>query len=181
MGMIFYRLFFVFTLFFILSLKEVIFIALILSVLLCISYKEIFYMTKKTMKSILFFNTSISLGYFIIALIKGINPYHYLLYINIKVFTLTYFVFYFFHKINMVEFFTFSKELSFLLMIALSQIISYKKTYIDFKLAYKARVIKKLKSREKRFILRVFEFFFTKAFKDSKERTIAMRARGFFD
>lgn len=178
--MIAYRLFFVFILFFIISLKEVLFIALLLSFLLLVSYKEIFYITKKTVKSLLFFNASISLGYFIVALIKGIDPYHYILYINLKVFTLTYFVLYFFRKINMVEFFAFSKDLSFLLMITLSQIISYKKTYTDFKFAYKARVIKKLQSREKDFILKVFEFFFSKALKDSKERTMAMKARGFF-
>jgi len=180
MNMVLYRLFFVFTLFLILSLKEIVFIALLLSFFLCISYKKIFYMTKKTMQSLLFFNVSISLGYFIAALIKGTDPYHYILYINLKVFTLTYFVFYFFHKINMVEFFAFSKDLSFLLMITLSQIISYKKTYTDFKLAYKARVIKQLRSREKKFIIKVFEFFFSKALKDSKERTMAMKARGFF-
>jgi len=178
--MVLHRLFFIASLLLILSLKEIAFIALFLAVLLLVSYKKALYITKKTVKSLLFFNLSVSLGYFIIASLKGMDPYHYIFYINLKVFTLTYFVFYFFHKINMVEFFAFSKDLSFLLMITLSQIISYKKTYEDFTLAYKARVIKKLHSREKKFILRVFEFFFSKALKDSKERTLAMKARGFF-
>ncbi len=178
--MVLHRLFFIASLLLILSLKEMAFIALFLSVLLLVSYKKVVYITKKTLQSLLFFNGSISLGYLTVALFQGIDPYHYILYINLKVFTLTYFVFYFFHKINMVEFFSFSKDLSFLLMITLSQIISYKKTYEDFKLAYKARVIKKLQSREKKFILRVFEFFFSKALQDSKERTLAMKARGFF-
>ncbi|UCN01295.1 hypothetical protein LCX93_05095 [Sulfurimonas sp. SWIR-19] len=178
--MVLYRLFFIASLLLILSLKEMVFTALFLAVLLLLSYKQALYITKRAVKSLLFFNLSVSLGYFIVASLKGIDPYHYIFYINLKVFTITYFVFYFFHKINMVEFFAFSKDLSFLLMITLSQIISYKKTYEDFTLAYKARVIKKLHSREKKFILRVFEFFFSKALKDSKERTLAMKARGFF-
>jgi cobalt/nickel transport system permease protein len=81
----------------------------------------------------------------------------------------------------MVKFFSFSKELSFLLTMTLSQIFSYKKTFEDFRLAYKARVIKKLRSREKNFITKTFEFFLKKALKDSKEKTLAMKARGFFD
>jgi cobalt/nickel transport system permease protein len=81
----------------------------------------------------------------------------------------------------MVRFFSFSKEVSFLLTMTLSQIFSYKKTFEDFRLAYKARVIKKLRSREKSFITKTFEFFLKKALKDSKEKTLAMKARGFFD
>jgi cobalt/nickel transport system permease protein len=81
----------------------------------------------------------------------------------------------------MIEFFSFSKELSFLLSISLSQIISYKKTFEDFRLAYRARVVRSLREREKGFVGRVFEFFLLKALRDSKERTMAMKARGFFD
>jgi len=113
--------------------------------------------------------------------VKGFSPWEYLLYINTKVYLLTYFVFYFFSKVDMIEFFAFSKELSYLLSISLSQIISYKKTFEDFRLAYRARVVRSLREREKGFIAGVFDFFLSKALKDSKERTLAMKARGFFD
>jgi cobalt/nickel transport system permease protein len=112
---------------------------------------------------------------------KEINVVEYLVYINLKVFSLTYFVFFFFSKVDMVKFFSFSKDLSYLLTITLSQIYSYKKTFEDFRLAYKARVIKKVKNQEEGFIKRTFEFFLKKAMSDSKERSLALKARGFFD
>jgi cobalt/nickel transport system permease protein len=115
------------------------------------------------------------------SLIQSLSPWEFLLYINLKVYLLTYFVFYFFSKVDMIAFFSFSKELSFLLSISLSQIISYKKTFDDFRLAFQARVIRKVSEREKGFITQVLEFFLLKALRDSKERTMAMKARGFFD
>jgi cobalt/nickel transport system permease protein len=80
-----------------------------------------------------------------------------------------------------MAFVSFSKELSYLLSIALSQIYSYRKSFEDFVLAYRSRVIRSVRSREYAFIGRVFEFFFSKALLESKERALAMKARGFFD
>ncbi|MEO1923254.1 MAG: hypothetical protein ABGX25_01895 [Nautiliaceae bacterium] len=93
---------------------------------------------------------------------------------------MTYFVFWYFSKVSIVEFFAFSREFSYLLTITLSQIYSYKKTFIDFRDAFKARVIN-VKNKEKQFIVNTFKFFLKKAMKDSKERALAMKARGFFD
>jgi cobalt/nickel transport system permease protein len=162
-------------------IKEARFLLYILPFLWIVSYKDFVKLNKKVIKSILFFNLGVSLGYLLMSYLKGVSPVEFLIYINLKVYVLTYFVFYFFSKVNIIEFFSFSKELSYLLMISLSQIISYKKTFEDFKLAYKARVIKKIRQREKKFITWVFEFFMKKALYDSKERSIAMKARGFFD
>jgi len=144
-----------------------------------ISFKEFWKLNLKVIKSILIFNLGISLGFIIMSAFKNMNTWEYLIYINLKVYTLTYFVFWFFTKISVVEFFSFSKDLSYLTTITLSQIYSYKKTFEDFKMAFKARVYK-LTDKSPKFITRTFEFFLTKALKDSKERSLAMKARGFF-
>ena len=175
------RLFFFGALFGMLFIKESSHLLLFLVPLWLFSYKEFFKLNKQVVKSVIWFNLSISVGYLIMSMLKGFSAWEYLLYINLKVYLLTYFVFYFFSKVDMIEFFSFSKELSFLLSISLSQIISYKKTFEDFRLAYKARVVRSLREREKGFVGRVFEFFLLKALRDSKERTMAMKARGFFD
>ena len=172
---------FIFVLFLLLFVKSSIYLGGFLGILILASIKNSFNLTKRVLKSILFFNMGISIGYIIMGIFKNIDVVEYLIYINLKVFTITYFVFWFFSKVDMVKFFSFSKELSFLLTMTLSQIFSYKKTFEDFRLAYKARVIKKLRSREKNFITKTFEFFLKKALKDSKEKTLAMKARGFFD
>jgi cobalt/nickel transport system permease protein len=62
----------------------------------------------------------------------------------------------------------------------LSQIFSYKKTFEDFKMAFKSRVVS-VKNKEKKFITNTLKFFFKKAFKDSKEKSLALKARGFFN
>ena len=175
------RVFFLLTLIAILFLHNVKFIIFALLILWAVSYKNFIKLNKKVIKSIFLFNIGVSVGYLIISLIKGVNPIYYLVYINLKVYLITYFVFCFFGKVNIVQFFAFSKDLSYLLTITLSQIISYKKSFEEFRLAFRARVVKRLQDREKSFIVRVFNFFFSKALRDSKERGLAMRARGFFD
>lgn len=175
------RALFISTLFLLLWIKQSSFLLYILPILWLVSYREFIRLNIRVIKSIFFFNLGVSLGYVVVSLLKGVSPSEFLVYINLKVYILTYFVFFFFSKVNVVEFFSFSKELSYLLMISLSQIISYKKSFEDFRLAYKARVIKKLRQREMNFVALMFEFFMKKALGDSKERTIAMRARGFFD
>ena len=172
---------FIILLFFILFLKSSLYLGVVLGVLILISIKQSLKLITRVLKSIIFFNLGITISYLIMGIFKNMEVMGYLLYINLKVFTITYFVFWFFSKVDMVKFFSFSKELSFLLTITLSQIFSYKKTFEDFKLAYKVRVIEKLQNREKGFITKTFEFFMKKAIKDSKERGLAMKARGFFD
>ena len=171
---------FIVILFTILSLKSPLYLSAIIAILWLISFKQSYKLTLKVIKSIFLFNFGISIAYLIMALFKN-SSLDYLLYINLKVFAMTYFVFWFFSKNNMVQFFSFSKELSYLLTITLSQIYSYKKTFEDFRLAYKARVIRKIRERENGFITKTFEFFLKKALKDSKERSLAMKARGFFN
>ncbi len=167
--------------FILLWLKSLISIFLALVIIFVISYKDLLKLGKKVFKSIVLFNLGISLGYLAMALFKDISPWYYILYINLKVFTMTFFVFWFFSKVSIVEFFSFSKELSYLLSITLSQIYSYKKTFEDFRLSYKARFIKNYRQRRNDFIKVVFSFFLKKSMSDSEQRVLAMRARGFFD
>lgn len=175
------RVLFVLVLFSLLWVKHSIYLLYMLPLLWLVTYRDFIKLNTRVIKSIIFFNLGVSVGYIVVSYIKGVSPVEFLLYINLKVYMLTYFVFYFFSKVDVVEFFAFSKELSYLLMISLSQIISYKKSFEEFRLAYKARVVKKLRERERGFVTTVFEFFLKKALSDSKERTLAMKARGFFD
>ena len=171
---------FIIVLFTILFLKSSIYLSGVILILWLISIKDSFKLTKRVIKSIFLFNLGISVAYLIMSIFKDIDL-SYIIYINLKVFAMTYFVFWFFSKNNMIQFFSFSRDLSYLLTISLSQIYSYKKTYEDFRLAYKARIIKKLRKREEGFITKTFDFFLKKALKDSKERSLALKARGFFE
>ncbi len=172
---------FIITFFVFLWFKNIEFVLISLAILSLLAYKDFFRISKKVAKSIFLFNLGVSIGYIIMALFKGIDPWYYILYINLKVYTLTFFVFWFFSKVSIVKFFSFSKDLSYLLTITLSQIYSYKNTFEDFRLAYKARFVKNYRLRKNDFIKIVFSFFLKKSMNDSEQRVMAMRARGFFD
>jgi len=155
--------------------------AAVIAVLELAAWGERYRLTMKTLRSIALFNAGVSLGYLLAGWIQGAVAWDYLIYINLKVFALTFFVLWFFRRVDLVQFFAFSKELSYLLSLSLSQIISYRKSFEEFRLAYRARVVKKLRERQKRFIVTVFGFFFEKAMHDASERSLAMKARGLFD
>jgi len=178
---VFLNLSFIITFFLILWIKSPLYLLACALIINILAFKNCIKFNKKVLKSILVFNIGVSLGYILMAFFKEINPWNYVIYINLKVYTLTFFVFLFFSRVSIVSFFSFSKELSYLLSISLSQIYSYRKTFEDFRLAYKARFIKKYRERKRDFITVVFSFFLKKSMHDSHERVLAMRARGFFD
>jgi len=175
------RLFFVTVFALLLSLKEPQWLLVAAVLLWAVSFREFVMLNRKVIKAFILFNLGVSIGYLIVSYFKSVSPWEYLLYINLKVYVMTYFVFWFFGRVNLLAFVSFSQTLSYLMSISLSQIYSYKKSFEDFVLAYRSRVIHKMRSREYSFIGRVFEFFFTKAMQESKERALAMKARGFFD
>jgi len=173
---------FVFLLFFfsVLAIRESRWLLCLLPPLWLISWREFVRINRRVVRAFLLFNLGVMLGYLLLSWWRGDSPWEYLLYINLKVYLLSYFVFWFFSRINVVEFFAFSRELGYLLTITLSQIVSYRKTFVDFRLAWRARQHGKLRDRERAFIGRVFEHFYHKALRDSRERALAMKARGFF-
>ena len=151
-------------------------------ILLLLARSHWFILFKKALKSIIFFNIAISIGYLIVALMQHRPWIEYLSLFNLRVFDLTLITLLFSHNVNIALALSFSKTLSFLLTISLSQIYSYQKSYENFMLSLKSRLIKKMSERSKKeFISSVFGYFFTKALYDSEEKSLALKARGFFD
>ncbi|WP_292657816.1 hypothetical protein [Nitratifractor sp.] len=173
------RVFFVVAFFALLSLHHLSYLFAALITLWIVSFPKIAPLTIRVLRSILIFNLGLSLGYAAMALWRHETPWEYLFYINLKVYVLTYFVFWFFGRHSIVRLMGFSKDLSYLTTIALSQIVSYKKSFEDFRLAYLSRGLR-LKDKNPRFIARTFEYFLEKSLYDADERTLAMKARGFF-
>ncbi len=179
--MIIKRVLFISVLFTILSIHNTIYLIPLTLVLWTVSYKQWYTLNKRVIKSFLLFNLTISVGWIIYAMILDRSFWDYLIYINLKVYTMTLFIFWFFLHTNIVSFFAFNKELGWLLSITLSQIVSYKKSFEDFRLSWKSRVVSPIYTREYHFIGRVFGYFYNKSLNDSKERSLALKARGVFD
>lgn len=136
---------------------------------------------KRILYGILLFNLTITLGYAIFTGIKSRVDFDYIILINLRVFLLAYLTFFFISHTNLFLALNFSKNLSALLSIALSQIIHYNKIMEDIKFAQKSRVIVKDKKLLRYFSKAEINYFFTKSLNNAKEAALGMRSRGFFN
>ena len=105
-------------------------------VLLCLARSSWLKILKKALKSIFFFNIAISIGYIAIAVLQERVWLEYILLFNLRVFVLTLTTLLFSHYVNIALALSFSKTLSFLLSVSLSQI--YAKAVPDSKTAVQA-------------------------------------------
>lgn len=173
------RIVFIVTILLLLSLHDIVSLVIATFVLWSLNVHKIVQLTLRVIKSVFFFNMGVSLGYVIMSLWQHVTPWEYLITINLKVYVLTYFVFLFFELYSIVQIMDFSKDLGYMTTIALSQIVSYRKSFEDFRLAFVSRGLR-LRDKHPKFIAHTFEFFLDKTIHDANERTLAMKARGFF-
>lgn len=150
---------------------------------LCIVFTLLSFKTAiKTFKAVLFFNASVTIGYIIESLFVGRVFLEFLLLFNLRVFDITFLTLFVSSKINLIQAVSFSKSLQFLLTATLSQIQSFRKTFEDFQLALASRSVKTMTQKgRKNFVSSMFFFFLKKSLHNSHERTLALKARGFFD
>ena len=149
--------------------------------LFIISFKNSLFILKKTIFSIIIFNSIICLSYFTFSYIKGEVDYNYFLMINLRVFNLTFMTFLLIKKINIFKAISFSRNITFVLNLAYSQILSFLKIVDEFKLSFKSRSLNKQKRDSfYNFILSMLLFFFNKSYNNLKEISFAMKSRGFF-
>ena len=163
------------------SVHNLWFFVVFLSFLFVFSGKDIFSILKKTAFSIILFNSIVSISYIIYSVLKNQEWFEYIILLNLRVFTITFMTFLFIQKINIFKALSFSKTLQFLLVLSYSQILIYKKSFNEFKLALKSRTIQKPERKDMyNFISRVSYFFLNKSINNSKEISQAMKSRGFF-
>lgn len=147
-----------------------------------LSWKNCFHILKKTFKAIFILNSVVSLSYFVISQFKNNYSSDFLLLFNLRVFSLTSLTFLFIRRVNLFNGFSFSKTLSFLLCLSYSQIITYKRIFEEFRFSLKSRTIKILKPKHRWLsISSLIYFFLNKSISNSKEITLAMKSRGFFN
>ena len=163
------------------SVHDIWFFVAFLSFLFVFSGKDIFSILKKTALSIILFNSIVSISYIIYSVSKNQEWLEYIILLNLRVFTITFMTFLFIQKVNIFKALSFSKTLQFLVVLSYSQILTYRKSFNEFKLALKSRTIQKLERKDMyNFISRVSYFFLNKSINNSKEISQAMKSRGFF-
>ncbi|MCS6958298.1 MAG: CbiQ family ECF transporter T component [Aquificaceae bacterium] len=86
----------------------------------------------------------------------------------------------FISTVNLYSLLSFSKTLSFLLVISVSFTLAYRRVFENFQQALRSRSIEKPKRQELlNFLRRIMGYFFERALRDGQEVTMAMKSRGF--
>ncbi len=165
------------------SFHNVEFLFVFLLFLLILSGKNVFNLAKKSFFSILAFNSIISISYIVLSVIQNKEWVDYIVLLNLRVFDLTFLTFLFASKVNLFKALDFSKTFSMILVLSYSQILLFKKTFEDFKLALKSRIITKTTPKKDiyNFVSTITFYFLNKSINNSKEISQAMKSRGFLD
>ncbi len=177
-----YLLFFLISVLVLTSFHNLYFLFGFLLVLLILSGKDVLNLTKKALISISLFNSVVSISYIVLSIIQNKEWIDYVVLLNLRVFDLTFLTFLFVKKANLFKALDFSKTFSMILVLSYSQILLFKKSFEDFKLAMKSRLIQKPKRKDfYNFISTTVFYFLNKSVNNSKEISQAMKSRGFLD
>jgi cobalt/nickel transport system permease protein len=135
----------------------------------------------RALRAVLFFNLVVSVGYAAGALFGQTVSLDYLILINIRVYLLTFLTFTLASKIDILRALRFSRSLTYLVTLVLSQIITFRRLFEDLRLAGESRRLRRLRLRE-RYLqsAAAAAHLFDRAEHDAREIALAMRSRGFF-
>lgn len=136
----------------------------------------------RALKSILFFNLVISGGYLFSAWQEGVSPWPTLLLLNLRVLLITTLSFLFMARVNLFLALGSSRRLAYLLGLAYSQALTFRRAHADFSLALASRSPRRPRLMDRyRASAAAASWFLDKGLAASRDAAQALRSRGFFD
>lgn len=132
--------------------------------------------------AILAFNLTVSLGYALVAGLRGEFVFDYLLLVNLRVLLLVFLGFWFVRRVNLIQALSFSPGLAWAATLAVGQIQSFRRVIGDFGLALQSRspVPPRLADRMGSASAQGRDLL-DKSVAAAQESALAMRSRGCFD
>ncbi len=135
----------------------------------------------RALRLVLLFNLAVSLGYLLLAWLRERSPWHTLLLINLRVLLLSCITFLFMERVNLFKALDFSPSLTWLLGLAYSQALSFRRSYEDFRLALLSRSLQRPRLSDRyRSSAAAASWFLDRGLATARETALALRARGFF-
>ena len=148
--------------------------------LFLMSGKSAFVFARRALLLVAFFSFFITLSYSLMLYIQDQPFWNYFLTLNLRSLDMMYLTLLFTAKVNIYEAVAFSKELSFLLVLSVSKIMTMQRVFADYSDALRSRRLKKPS------IGQIYEYlgssiagFLDRSIQESKENFEAMRSRGF--
>jgi len=136
---------------------------------------------RRAVLTVLAFNTLISLSYIGMAWWQDISPWQTLLRLNLRVLLLTCLTFLFIARSNLFQALSFSKNLTYVLGLAYSQSLIFRRAHEDFRLALSSRSLKRPGLLDRyRASAAAVSWFIEKSLHAATQSSQALRSRGFF-
>ena len=127
------------------------------------------------------FNVLVSLGYGLMAWLQHLSPWETLLRLNLRVLWLTCVTFLFTRRANLFRALDFSRTLTYVLGLAYSQTMAFRRAQEDFRMALASRSLRRPGMLEQyRSSAAAASWFLEKALHAATQSSHALRSRGFF-
>ena len=152
-----------------------------LALVLLIAGREAGSLLRRAVLTVLAFNTVISLSYIGMAWWQDISPWQTLLRLNLRVILLTSLTFLFISRTNLFQALSFSNSLTYVLGLAYSQSLTFRRAHDDFRLALASRSLKRPGLIDRyRASAAAVSWFIEKSLHAATQSSQALRSRGFF-
>lgn len=153
-----------------------------LAIMIVLSGRKVLHISRHVLRALLFFNTTVSAGYAIMASLRGQAFADTLILLNLRVFALTWLTFLVLHRVYLPSALSFSTTLIFFLTVSWSQARLYTRVYEEFRLALESRSPDAPGLRQRfRMISAAGRSLIDRSLHDAEERALAMKARMFFE
>lgn len=137
---------------------------------------------KRALITVLVFNTLVTTGYVALSLLEGSFSAHYIVLINLRVFLLVFLTFLMTARIDWFRAFSFSPTLTYLLVLAYSQVLTFQRILHDFRLALRSRTVVRLRGRDAyRHAAVLSTFLLGRSLASATDVAEAMKSRAYFD
>lgn len=157
------------------------FLAVGLGLVLLVAGRDALPLLRRALLTVLAFNAVISLSYGAMAWLRDISPWETLLRLNLRVLLLTTLSFLFITRTNLFHALDFSKSLTYVLGLAYSQAMTFRRAHEDFRMALASRSLKRPGLRDRyRASAAAVSWFLEKSLHAATQSSQALRSRGFF-
>ncbi len=152
-----------------------------LALVLAVAGREAWGLLRRALLAILAFNAVISLSYGLMAWWQGTPPWETLLRLNLRVLLLTSLSFLFITRANLFRALDFSRTLTYVLALAYSQALTFRRAHDDFRLALTSRSLRRPGLLDRyRASAAAASWFLEKSLHAATQSAQALRSRGFF-
>ena len=152
-----------------------------LALVMLLAGREAGVLLRRAVLSVLAFNTLISLSYLGMAWWHDFSPWQTLLLLNLRVLLLTCLTFLFITRVNLFQALDFSRSLTYVLGLAYSQALTFRRAHDDFRYALASRSLQRPGLLDRyRASAAAVSWFIEKSLHAATQSSQALRSRGFF-